>query len=209
LRYETNLPRLFSLFRGRAIAQAVAQALEQGKKISVYRTYAPNRLQIALAPAELEPLRPELEALTATARKALEEARERAGFFLVGPPEISFVGDAKLPRGRLVIEAGFSVPAPRPLRLRLLKGQGPALFPLTALGESAILGRAEEAELKLPDGTVSRRHARLYRKDGGWRIAELKGENGVYLNGVKISDQPLSAGDRIGLGAVELLVEAE
>ncbi|HKS46901.1 MAG TPA: FHA domain-containing protein [Amycolatopsis sp.] len=62
------------------------------------------------------------------------------------------------------------------------------------------IGRLPENDIVLDDLLVSRRHALLYRRDGGWRIADQGSANGTYLNGQPVSDGPVGEGDVIGIG---------
>lgn len=209
MRYETSLPRLF---RARGIAGAVTKTFEQSRKISVYRTYAPNRFCIFLSPASFQALRGELERLGKAAAQALEEARERTGFVLVGPLSVSFAADETLTDAKMAIDASFAAePAassPPKLRLRLLAGNGPAQVSLEG---DALIGRDASAEVRIPEQnrTVSRRHARLVWRDGELHLIDLGGGNGTYVNGRKIKEQKLAPGDRIGVGDVDFLLERE
>lgn len=49
------------------------------------------------------------------------------------------------------------------------------------------IGRAADREIVLNDPNVSRRHARLEHRAGGWYICDLGSTNGTYLN-----DEPIS-----------------
>jgi hypothetical protein len=205
VRYEAPLPRLF---RGKAISQAVAAALAAGRKISVYRTYAPNRFKVLLPPAALAAAKGDLAGWAAAAARAAEEARDKGGFYFVGPPEVSFDAEAALAEGRLAVLAAFARGEEPPLkaRLRRLAGLGPDLV---ALGEEAVIGRDQAAAVRVPDHnrTVSRRHARIYRRGGGLRVEDLKSANGTFVNNRKITDAPLRVGDRLGVGDIDFLVE--
>ncbi len=67
-----------------------------------------------------------------------------------------------------------------------------------------ILGRADFlGPLALE---VSRKHAKIYFKDGHWRICDLGSTNGITINDCKVTDCILCWGDRLALGAVECLV---
>lgn len=86
----------------------------------------------------------------------------------------------------------------------LTMGSGPSAW-LWSLPDrdTVTIGRDPACDLCLPsDDQVSRRHAELHRSGGGWSITD-RSTNGSYLNGARISQQPLSDGDRIRLGANE------
>ncbi|MBN1207357.1 MAG: PAS domain S-box protein [Myxococcaceae bacterium] len=72
-------------------------------------------------------------------------------------------------------------------------------FPLQP-GEH-VLGRGSEADLRIDDHGVSRRHARVVRTaDGTCQVTDLGSTNGTYLNGVSISSAELREGDRLQIG---------
>lgn len=65
----------------------------------------------------------------------------------------------------------------------------------------AIVGRLKHGKEFLEEyTTVSRQHARFFRKDGQWYVEDLNSTNGTYVNGFKIEGQhPLKVGDVISL----------
>ncbi len=70
----------------------------------------------------------------------------------------------------------------------------------TGAGEELLIGRGAECDIALRDPTVSRRHARLMFRDGGWLIQDLASTNGVTVNGMTVGRYQLQPGDRLGLG---------
>ena len=66
------------------------------------------------------------------------------------------------------------------------------------------VGRALENDLPLPlDQVVSGRHARLVREGRHYWLEDLGSRNGTNVNDQKVSDQVLSSGDVIKVGAHE------
>ena len=70
------------------------------------------------------------------------------------------------------------------------------------------IGRAPECELVLKDSRVSRRHARLHARDGVLVLTDLGSTNGTRVNGHRVTEVVLGAGDRIQIGETSLVVEA-
>jgi len=69
------------------------------------------------------------------------------------------------------------------------------------LAGSLRIGRAPDNDLVLDDLLVSRHHAELREKaDGGYEITDLSSQNGTFVNGRRISTQPLTDSDTIGVG---------
>ena len=71
-----------------------------------------------------------------------------------------------------------------------------------ALGAPPLLiGRSNQAEIRLPASNVSRRHAELAREDdGAWCLRDLESHNGTYVNGAAVEEAPVAAGDEIAIG---------
>ena len=64
------------------------------------------------------------------------------------------------------------------------------------------LGRARGSDIRISDPTVSRDHAVLLRREGGWFVADTGSKAGVYVNGERTTGRhPVYVGDKITLGA--------
>ncbi len=70
-----------------------------------------------------------------------------------------------------------------------------------------VIGRREDCDLRIPVGDVSRKHCRLVRTDDGIRIEDLGSSNGTYVNGQRVQESELSAGDQVGVGPVQFIVQ--
>ncbi|HWW62418.1 MAG TPA: DUF4388 domain-containing protein [Thermoanaerobaculia bacterium] len=70
-----------------------------------------------------------------------------------------------------------------------------------------LIGRSRDNGIQLHDLGVSGFHARLYRGPEGFVIEDLKSRNGTWLNGSRVFHATLSNGDRLRLGATEILYE--
>lgn len=71
----------------------------------------------------------------------------------------------------------------------------------------ALIGRAADAHVRLPDREVSRRHCQLELRDGIPAIHDLGSTNGTYVNGRNITDSRLMPGDRLQFGNNLFLVQ--
>jgi pSer/pThr/pTyr-binding forkhead associated (FHA) protein len=63
-----------------------------------------------------------------------------------------------------------------------------------------VIGRGEDADIRVDNPLVSRRHALLAFRDSEWRLSDLDSVNGVYVNGELAEEHILKVGDRIELG---------
>ncbi|WP_354699759.1 FHA domain-containing protein FhaB [Paraconexibacter sp. AEG42_29] len=72
------------------------------------------------------------------------------------------------------------------------------------VGPGAVLGRGDQAEIRLEDPFASSRHARLTRQGGVVILEDLGSTNGTYLNEELVGGpQPLHPGDRVRIGDSE------
>lgn len=62
------------------------------------------------------------------------------------------------------------------------------------------IGRRENNELVLTDGSVSRLHAYIIKEEGNHMLYDARSLNGTYINNVQIIKQVLHAGDVIKVG---------
>ena len=78
---------------------------------------------------------------------------------------------------------------------------GPLTGTKITLGDQPILiGRGTEADIRLPDTGVSRKHVDVVLEGGVATAEDLGSTNGTLVNGRRISRQALSDGDVIRIG---------
>jgi hypothetical protein len=68
-----------------------------------------------------------------------------------------------------------------------------------------VIGRSREADVRVADVNVSRRHAELRQEGAGYWIADLGSTNGLEVNGKRTERARLHNGDRILLGSTEIV----
>jgi len=92
-------------------------------------------------------------------------------------------------------------PAPNPKR-RGRTAKAPQLVVLDGAGKGdtvplrgeIVVGRAADATLDLNDDYASGEHARFYRDEESWIVADLGSTNGTIVNGLRIT-RPTRVGD--------------
>jgi hypothetical protein len=102
----------------------------------------------------------------------------------------------------------FTVPRPSAptARLRVIDREGiEAVHEFDGAGLT--IGRSADNDLVLPDGRVSRHHARIVGRRGTLVYADLGSTNGSRVNGVAVGELVLGIGDRIELGDTIIIVE--
>lgn len=70
-----------------------------------------------------------------------------------------------------------------------------------------VLGRHRSCDVVLSCDEVSRRHARIFFRDGGWILQDLESTNGTRVNGVRVGRCRLVPGDCIRLGSENLRID--
>src|SRR4030095_16390709 len=94
---------------------------------------------------------------------------------------------------------------PAPL---VVAGRDMLKFASVGSDEQVIIGRDDNAEIRLSDATVSKRHARVL-SDGNGQITviDLNSKNGTQINGQSITRAVLRPGDHLETGAVSLRLD--
>lgn len=71
------------------------------------------------------------------------------------------------------------------------------------------LGRSRRCELTLNHPTVSREHARVSYRSGGWELTDQHSQNGVKVNGTRVEQSTLAGDALITLGELDCLFEPQ
>jgi hypothetical protein len=172
-----------------------------------------------------EPLGDELAAM-------VREHAAESGYSFVGPVKVNFEQHPEVGTGVFRIRSASSAagtaepvlttptaptaPAapgpPRPAPAGALP-QRPRLIVAVGHDESAyflshpvtVIGRAVEADIRIDDPGVSRRHAELRYADGEVELVDLGSTNGVVVNGIPTSRATLRDSDRIDVASTTLI----
>lgn len=62
------------------------------------------------------------------------------------------------------------------------------------------IGRRSDSDIVLTDPYVSRRHARLLQQNRGYKVVDLNSTHGTFVNGNRVRERVLEAGDKIRMG---------
>jgi hypothetical protein len=144
---------------------------------------------IELAPAKLESL-----AAGGSKNRLLLDAP--GGYAVYGSnieptPMSTSKTDATIPTNMVASRKSREV---RPHSLKQVDGEG-APQRVTLNKPNLVIGRAEDADIRLPSKRASRQHAFLKREGADYAIQDNDSRNGVYLNGLKIHSAILRDGD--------------
>ncbi len=73
------------------------------------------------------------------------------------------------------------------------------------VGDNVVIGRGQDADLRIIDEQISRRHARVAIENGIIVVTDLGSSNGTYVNGRQITRHVLGDGDKIQIGTTTIL----
>jgi hypothetical protein len=104
--------------------------------------------------------------------------------------------------------AAAVAPAPEPRRAPAMRAalRGPQ-GEWELRSEVTVVGRSRRCDIVLADPNVSRQHIEIRRQGDGFMLRDLGSTNGTRLNRRDVKQAVLQHGDRIELGATELLFE--
>ena len=97
----------------------------------------------------------------------------------------------RLAAARAALRGAFGSEDPAPLVLAL---------DWAATRRALTIGRSSACDVALRVPTVSRRHALLRFRDGGWVVQDLASKNGLTVNGRRVGRCAVGPGDLLGLG---------
>jgi pSer/pThr/pTyr-binding forkhead associated (FHA) protein len=79
----------------------------------------------------------------------------------------------------------------------------------TVAKTTVTIGRGEENKIRLDDFSVSRRHARIAWKQGGYWLSDLGSMGGTWVDGARLNaPHRIAAGETIDIGVCRLTVSS-
>ncbi|RMB61723.1 FhaA domain-containing protein [Tessaracoccus antarcticus] len=200
------------------IAAGIQRELDaEAKLLSRDKRLVPNEFTVFLSPHDHARLFPYSKTLNTEIIPDLRDhARERSYVFN-GPIAITYDCDETLPTGQFkvaseAVSRDADTPTPtirrtsRPLVIEVSGVRHPLVPP------GLVVGRGSEADLRLNDPGVSRRHA-LITVSGTQdapqvSIEDLGSTNGIIVNGSRVQQARLTDGSRIEIGNTRMLVHS-
>lgn len=80
-------------------------------------------------------------------------------------------------------------------------------FPIRA--NRTVVGRRQDCDLRIPTRDVSRQHFEVLVESGVAKVRDLGSSNGTFVNGKRVAESELGAGDRITVGPVTFVVQID
>ena len=92
-------------------------------------------------------------------------------------------------------------------QIHVREGRG-ASYDFEIRHKITVIGRGTDADIRLTDQAVSRRHAEIRIVNGATMLNDLQSTNGTTVNGVTVTTTALSDGDEIRIGETVLTYRA-
>ena len=227
-KFEQRLEQLVSGAFARAFRSAVqpveiAAALQREcdnntQILSRQRRMVPNDFHVELSQADLDRLAPYDSALVKELTSQLQEHGEKQSYLFAGPISIAFeaADDLTIGRFRVRSQAHAAVVSnathTQVRRARAFLDVNGTRHPLQPPG--LVVGRGTEADLRINDPGVSRRHVEFSVDEsasGGVRISvqDLGSTNGMLVDGHRIATTGLHDGSEVRIGRTTMTVRVE
>ncbi|CAL8974289.1 hypothetical protein TESS_TESS_00638 [Tessaracoccus sp. O5.2] len=181
------------------------------------RRLVPNAFTVGLSQADYDRLVPYSKTLNAEILPGIRDHAAERSYVFNGPVTIDYELDTSLPTGQFTVTsqavsvdtgAAAHNPASEPRPGRLVLEVNGVRHPLVAPG--LLIGRGAEADLRLNDPGVSRRHAMLTVSGDPEHpvvtIEDLGSTNGVHVNGNRVTKTRVGEGTRIEIGSTRMLI---
>ena len=221
-RFEQRLESMISGVFARAFRSAVqpveiAAALQRecdnnAQVLSRQRRLVPNDFHVELSRSDLDRLQPFDTALVDELTTQLQEYAEEQGYVFPGPVSIDFEHAPDLTTGRFRIRSraraqvtGNATETRLTRAAAYLEVNG-TRHPLDA---DVVVGRGTDADLRINDPGVSRRHVEFRVKAGPVpqiEVRDLGSTNGTLVNGQRTTTAVASDGTEVRIGNTTMTV---
>lgn len=222
--FERRLENVISGVFARAFRSAVqpveiAAALQRevdnnAQVLSRDRRLAPNDFRVELSTSDLERLRPYDSTLERELTEQLREHAEQQAYVFPGSVAIRFEEAEDLSTGRFRVtsraRASVQGRAEDTQSRRMARASVEVNGSRHSVGRSGlVIGRGTEADLRISDPGVSRRHVQFSVDASGVSVRDLGSTNGMSVDGQRLSRGPVRDGSVVKIGNTTLTVHVE
>jgi hypothetical protein len=205
------------------VAAALQREVDQSAQIlSRNRRLVPNQFHVELSPADYERLAPYSSTLANELTTMLHEHAGEQSYVFTGPVRIAFDEHDELSTGRFRVRSSAlaevtpasdsSVTDTAVRRAHVILEVNGMRHPLEPPG--IVVGRGAEADLRINDPGISRRHIEIRVQSGqqdpwggtGVSVVDLGSTNGMLVNGVQVEQAALDDGATIRIGNTTMTV---
>ena len=191
----------------------------EAKLMSRDKRLVPNDFVVGLSQHDHDKLAPYGKTLGDELGTELRSHAREMGYVFNGPITIEFELRTDLPTGRFTVAsqavagvveregpASNTEISRSPLVLEVNGTRHPRQSP------GLVIGRGSEADIRINDPGISRRHAQIRVHDTGVAIqidiVDLGSTNGILVDGQKVRQATLQEGSRIEIGSTRMLVHS-
>ncbi|MFC5176246.1 FhaA domain-containing protein [Nocardioides taihuensis] len=224
-RFEQRLEQMVSGAFARAFRSAVqpveiAAGLQRecdnnAQIMSRDRRIVPNTFHVELAQSDLDRLAPYDTALAEEMVRQVQEHADQQGYVFPGPLSVGFESAEDLTTGRFRIRSAAHARVTsqathtQVTRARALIEVNGTRHPIN--GPGLVVGRGTDADVRINDPGVSRRHVEFTVQggaDGGVEVSarDLGSTNGMLVDGHRITHTRLRNGSEVKIGNTTLTV---
>ncbi len=197
------------------VASALQREAGQNKQVmGAGRVLVPNSYVVAVGPTDLERFSEWESQLSTELGAMVSEHAAEQGWSFVDDVQVAFEPDEALETGQFRVRSQVQGQARLPPAQTAGTGRPQLVLAATATAPervvpltraTTVLGRGADADVRLPDTGVSRRHAQVQVQDGGVWVSDLGSTNGTLVNGRRVDSARLRDGDALEIGATTLL----
>ncbi len=209
------------------VALQLARAMEDAQVLNLRgERLAPNIYWVYLNPADYDTLRDAQPSLPEDLAQSVVELAAQAGLVLTQMPVVEVHSAESIPRHQVSVAARYVPPeAAEPgqtsematetsaaMRAELERAPDASAFlilngrrTLNLTHPIVTVGRSLDNNVIVNDPRVSRHHAQLRRRAGRYVIYDMGSSGGTMVNGDRVSECLLQAGDVISLAGVEII----
>ena len=222
-RFEHRLEELISGVFARAFRSAVqpveiAAALQRecdnnAQVLSRQRRLVPNDFHVELSSTDFDRIAGLGRALEQDLIDQLQDHAEAQGYVFTGPVSIAFESTDDLTTGRFRIRSKAQASVTDNDQRTRSRASHATLevngtrHPLRPPG--LVIGRGTEADLRINDPGVSRRHIELAVTIDGVEAVDIGSTNGILVDGTKVARARLHDGSMIKIGHTEMTVRID
>lgn len=201
------------------IAAALQREVDNSAQIlSRERTLVPNDFTVELSPPDFERLSPFSSTLSGELSTLVKEHVDEQRYTMTGALAISFKQASDLSTGRFRVRSRTNAtvtPVPGQRMTETAVRSSNVVLEVNGMKHpidppGVVIGRGNEADLKIDDPGISRRHAQIKIHQSGAEttvsITDLDSTNGVVLNGHRVSTAVVANGSEIRLGNTVIVI---
>jgi Protein of unknown function (DUF3662)/FHA domain len=199
------------------IAAALQREIDNSAQIlSRDRLLAPNSFHVDLAAPDFDRLAPYGDTLSAELATLVREHVQEQRYTLAGPIDISFGRTEDLTTGRFRVRSRANAQVtPMAGERAAIEDDAPAVLEVNGVRHplrppGIVVGRGSDADLRINDPGVSRRHVEIRLDVAGRQVTvsaiDLGSTNGTSIDGRRVQQALLRDGSTIVIGNTTMVV---